>query len=287
MYIGASHPCIARFSTESTSALPVYNTGSVLGYLAKADIAFEFASGEAYGSNALRESLSEFVRGTCSLEALDISAANKVVMYGATLSTNEVGYGAEDSQPYLGFAFYRTMSVNNVKYYEAYYFPKVKAVPGQNIAAETKGRNFVMTNTPAVLEVFKPLYGKYMYTEIFATEALAIAYVETKANVTTPDALALSSSVPAEEATGVAVDAPVVLTFNNEIASEEIIMVDMLTANMISISKDFDVTGKILTITHAEPFANSLIYSVYLIGIKDIYGQSLTPAYVWFETVGE
>ena len=286
MYIGASHPCIARISTESTSALPVYNTGSVLGYIAKSDIAFEFASGEAFGSNALRESLSEFIRGTCSLEMLNISAANKVVMYGATLATNEVGYGAEDSQPYLGYAFYRTMSVDNVKYYEAYYFPKVKAVPGQNIAAETKGRTFVMTNPPAVLEVFKPQYGKYMYTEIFATEALAQAYVETKVNVTTPDALVLSSSVPADTVVGVAVDASIVLTFNNQIASEAIVAYDWGVGAFVTTGKAWDATGKILTISHVADFSTGGDIEVTIAGVKDIYGQELAPALLEFETVG-
>ena len=111
------------------------------------------------------------------------------------------------------------------------------------------------------------------------------AQVHTPDVVSAPDAIALSSSVPADDATDVAVDAPVVLTFNNKIASENIEIIDSATGNPMAITKSWDATGKILTISHAVNFTLNVMYIVPLVGVVDVYGQALAVETVTFTSV--
>jgi methionine-rich copper-binding protein CopC len=97
--------------------------------------------------------------------------------------------------------------------------------------------------------------------------------------VVAPSALALSSSTPADGATGVSVSANLTLTFNNALPAGEIYHVTLTKADGTVVAGAFslDATQKILTI---NPTANLDASSVYLVGIgvTDIYGQHLQTA---------
>jgi len=98
-----------------------------------------------------------------------------------------------------------------------------------------------------------------------------------------PSALALSTSVPADAATAVVISANIVLTFNNKI-SEEAINITSAAGVLVPAAKSWDATGKILTI---DPNANLTAATVYLIaimGVSDIYGQTLSPVVRKFTT---
>lgn len=99
-----------------------------------------------------------------------------------------------------------------------------------------------------------------------------------------PSAIALSSSVPIEGATGVAVDANIVLTFNNKINKESVIVSDE-DGVIIAGSKSFDGTGKILTFHPTANLSATTKYYVTVIGVSDIYGQSLATVIRSFTTV--
>jgi phi13 family phage major tail protein len=97
--------------------------------------------------------------------------------------------------------------------------------------------------------------------------------------VVAPSALALSSSTPADGATGVSVSANLTLTFNNALPAGEIYHVTLTKADGTVVAGAFslDATQKIMTI---NPTANLDASSVYLVGIgvTDIYGQHLQTA---------
>ncbi|MEN6522841.1 MAG: major tail protein [Anaerolineaceae bacterium] len=93
--------------------------------------------------------------------------------------------------------------------------------------------------------------------------------------ITTPDALALSSSVPTAGASGASKTANLTLTFNNALAVDAINGITLLDATpaTVSITAALDATKKIVTITHAAlagTTAHTLVYAV-----TDIYGQTL------------
>ena len=100
-----------------------------------------------------------------------------------------------------------------------------------------------------------------------------------------PDAIELSSIVPADDATSVAVDASIVITFNNSIKSDNINLVDTSTGEVIEASKNWDATRKILTMTPTSNMSNDTVHNVALFGVTDDYNQELAAVISEFETV--
>ena len=94
--------------------------------------------------------------------------------------------------------------------------------------------------------------------------------------------LALSSSNPANNATGVLATAHLALTFNNSIASEDILLIKTDSNSIVTVTKSYDSTGKVLTLTPSANLASGGVYSIVVAGIKDIYGQSLVASIIKF-----
>lgn len=98
-----------------------------------------------------------------------------------------------------------------------------------------------------------------------------------------PSAVALSTISPADDASGVAVGANVVLTFNNKIAKESIVVTSAAGA-IVEGAKSWDTDGKILTFNPTSNLSASTTYLVTIGGVVDIYGQSLATAVKNFAT---
>jgi phi13 family phage major tail protein len=97
--------------------------------------------------------------------------------------------------------------------------------------------------------------------------------------VTAPSALALSSSVPTDGATGVSVSANQTLTFNNALINDAIYEVVMAKADgtvvtMASGYPQLDATKKIMTLDPASSLSASTVYLISY-AVTDIYGQHL------------
>lgn len=107
--------------------------------------------------------------------------------------------------------------------------------------------------------------------------------VQTPDTVSAPSDIALSSIVPTDDAADVAVSSTVVLTFNNKISSESVALISAAGA-VVSVTKTFDTTGKILTLTPAENLSASTAYIVAVSGVVDVYGQELAATAKNFTT---
>jgi len=99
-----------------------------------------------------------------------------------------------------------------------------------------------------------------------------------------PSAVALSTIVPADDATGVAIDADIVMTFNNEIARESIV-VTSAAGVIVAGAKTWDTAGKVLTFNPTSDLANNTVYIVTVGGVVDIYNQALAATVKNFTTV--
>ncbi|MPM42081.1 hypothetical protein SDC9_88743 [bioreactor metagenome] len=98
-----------------------------------------------------------------------------------------------------------------------------------------------------------------------------------------PTALALSTSVPAADATGVAVAANIVLTFNNAIVNESVML--MTNAGVVvPFTKSWDSAKKVMTIDPTTNLSASTTYLLYIGGVSDIYSQSLATVVRKFTT---
>lgn len=97
--------------------------------------------------------------------------------------------------------------------------------------------------------------------------------------VSTPSALALSVSDPADGATAVLVSKTITLTFNNALENSSISNVVLVKADgtVVACTNSLDTTRKIMTV---NPNANLDAASTYIlaIGVKDIYGDDLNTA---------
>ena len=121
----------------------------------------------------------------------------------------------------------------------------------------------------------KPLKRIYGDTADAAFDATGwFDQVQTPTVTGTPDAVALSSMVPTDGATAVAVDANIVLTFNNKIAAHAVSVIKA-DGTLASAAMTWDATGKILTINPTSNLAAGSTYIVAVNGVVDIYGQAL------------
>lgn len=115
----------------------------------------------------------------------------------------------------------------------------------------------------------------------FAGADAWFAQVQTPDTLGSPSAIAMSSISPAENATNVVATANIVITFNNQIADSNIFLVNSPTGALVSVTKSWDSTGKILTMTHSALTAGAR-HAVVIANVTDVYGQELTDAISYF-----
>lgn len=99
-----------------------------------------------------------------------------------------------------------------------------------------------------------------------------------------PSALALVEIAPDDEDSDVAVDSNIVLTFNNKISRESIIVTED-DGTLVAGTKTWDTAGKVLTFKPTENLSVSTVYLVTVGGVVDIYGQALSAVVNNFMTV--
>ena len=109
--------------------------------------------------------------------------------------------------------------------------------------------------------------------------------VQTPDTESAPDALALSSSDPVDDATDVAVDKEPKLTFNNAIESEAIQIIDTTEGTIVPVTKTWSADRKQITLSHVADFDLSETYRIVLAGVRDAYGQTLAATTIDFSTV--
>lgn len=98
-----------------------------------------------------------------------------------------------------------------------------------------------------------------------------------------PSDVALTSIVPADDATAVALDSNIVLTFNNKIASESIVVTSNAGA-IVEGTKTWDSEGKVLTFNPTTNLTASTTYIVGVVSVIDIYGKKLATTVKNFAT---
>lgn len=181
------------------------------------------------------------------------------------------------------------------------WFPKGR-FSGGNVVAVTKKDN-VTVNTREYTFSASETKKKYTFTDEItgASRTKGVSYVkgdtldpafdatdffsqvQTPDTTGAPDALALSSIVPADVATDVAVNANVVLTFNNQILSGYAAVMED-DGTMVAAAQTWDDAGKVLTINPTSDMAAATLHIVTVAGFKDIYGQTLATATKTFTT---
>ena len=182
--MGLKYMAWADIAAETTSAVPTYNAGLVLGKAVSVNVSVSNAEGEVYADDALAEYISEFSSGELTAEVDNISLENQAKLYGATYASDEFKLEPTDSAPHGGVGGIQVLLVNNTRKFRAWFFPKVRAsMPDWDAA--TKGSSISFGTQPIKMKIMAPAYGPWYYVKEFTTEAAAKAYIDTKLGVAT------------------------------------------------------------------------------------------------------
>lgn len=179
---GAKYLKYARIAKEESGKLPTYEQGKaqVLGALVKADLTVNNANGELYADDKLTERMEEFANGSLAVEIDELEDETAVLIFGATLTEDgEKVDSTKDTIPNGGLCYYKSLLKNGKKFYRAYFYPKTKAVMGNDSAA-TKTSSITFATTPINFTVMEPETGQWRYTKKCDTEEEAIAWINNK-----------------------------------------------------------------------------------------------------------
>jgi hypothetical protein len=180
---GANHPC---FKPDGAPA------GVILGKLVQANLTVNLASGELYADDGLAEQLSEFASGTTNfawfaqnslaMQTYDLTDANASILYGASVSDGIVTYNKNDTAPRGCLSYYKVLMRNGVKFFKAYFYPRVRAALG-NDNAQTRSGSITFTPTDTTFTVFADDAGDWREVKTFDDATSASAWAEGRAAV--------------------------------------------------------------------------------------------------------
>lgn len=184
---GAKNPRFAPIATEPAGALPTYEEVVSVGRLIKADRSIQYASGKLYANDELAESVDEFVSGSVAMETDDLEDEVAVAIYGAEVVSKEVHYKAGQTAPLGGLTYYKVLMRNGVKFFKGYFYPRVKAVMG-NDTAQSKSDSITFGTESTTFTVFRCKTDDWCITEVFpaSEENAVIEWCDSKLGVSTP-----------------------------------------------------------------------------------------------------
>ncbi|MFA6717907.1 MAG: major tail protein [Prevotella sp.] len=232
-------------------------------------------------------------RSTYTTEAeteIKVTVSNVPAQLVATLTgkyydaaTGRVLDTGEANPPYIALGFRYNMGADGYRYY--WYLRGTFSAGSEDAKSKETDvdvKTYELTYTAITTEHEFTVNGdsRSMKRVIADTADSAFSATSWFTQVQTPDtssapaAIAMSSIVPEDDASSVAVSATIVLTFNNKIASDSVTVISAAGAIAVT-AKAYDSTGKILTITPAESLAASTTYIVSVSGVVDVYGQTL------------
>lgn len=164
---GANFPCFKR---EGAAA------GVVLGKLVSANLTVNLASGELYADDSLAEQLSEFSSGSIAMETDDMTDENASEVYGCNVNDGTVTYNTGDTCPRGMLGYYKVLMRKGVKYFKAFFYPRVRAALG-NDNAQTRGSSITFSTTSTTFTVFADDNGDWRKTKTFTDAEDAKAYI--------------------------------------------------------------------------------------------------------------
>jgi hypothetical protein len=186
---------IAPITAEAAGALPTYGTGRKVGHLMKAYISWNRGDVKLYGDDKLVAKDNSVTSGTLSIDTTYLNRADRNMLLDISES-NTPGTGevqeymlGDKESPYVGAGYVWKDNLISDKPFLAYVYMKVQF--SMNEEMETKGESTQYKQPTIEGEVFavQPLANlenKFRLEADFATEAAAIAWVNSKLNYTQP-----------------------------------------------------------------------------------------------------
>lgn len=188
--IGLKYPVYA-IATETTSAIS-YSGGSVLAKAITAKLSINSNDEKLYADDGACESDTSFSDGTITFGIDDLYDAAKVALLGyiegttidVSAGTKELLTPGETNNAYVGFGFYGRVKRSGVYKWRAIWLKKVQfKEPSDEF--ETKGQKATFKTPELEGSIMVAVDGYWKNEATFDTEAEAVAYLNTRAGITT------------------------------------------------------------------------------------------------------
>jgi len=266
------------------SETEVFRTGLVFGKAANAEVTINADPVKYYADDGVAESVSEFTEGTLKTEVDNLIDTTKAEVLGQTIDENSVIISsADDSPKYVRYSAIIPEQINGVPKFKCFVLTRVQFQPPSE-SYKSKEKSTTLTGLTMNGTIMKNADSVYKREKTFDTVTQALAWQSTEMHMpSTHDALSVTS-VPADDATNVAVTANIVLTFNNPIDHGNATLVTASTNVPVASTKTFNGAKLVLTIDPAASLAVSTEYAVILTGMTDAYGQTLDDTVITFTT---
>ena len=193
--IGMKYAVYAPFSgTHTPGSAITYGTGKQLCHAISADVTINRRDNPLYGDDTKIENDKGITDYTINFTGDDLPVSSWTELLGETAVSSGTPaavthYEVNDGNPpYVGFGYYRVLMVDNVKYYEAYWYHQVQFAKADESAA-TKNQNiewgtYQINGTGFGVELDSSGTTHFYDHMKFDTEAEAIAWIKARAGIT-------------------------------------------------------------------------------------------------------
>lgn len=234
------------------------------------------------------DQISEIIYGSGSdaveMQQKNIPLDDLARLLGHSIVNGVMIRNKDDIAPEVAFA-YQSKKSNGAIEYDKYlcgrFMEPDKEAASDGEKVDPKFKTIKGTFYPRKLDGYS---SKQMESDSTTFDSDNVAAWFTAVDGSAPSAIALSSIVPAADATAVSRSSTIVLTFNNKIADSNIMLVNSPLGTILAVSKVWDTTGKILTITPTATMAATSRHAVVYANVVDVYGQELADGISYFTT---
>lgn len=171
-------PWAADYEDKDPKKLPKYGPVVDVGQLNKINESLNFNEGSLPGDDQIVLYEKLFKDGTMDVESVYLPIKDAAAMLGAACDdSNGLAHGDDDKPPYGGYGSITHHVSKKKTYFEAIFYPKVKATPTAE-TYETRGDNINFATDKMPFHVESPACRKYKIVKDFDTEAEATAYID-------------------------------------------------------------------------------------------------------------
>lgn len=171
-------PWVADAQDTDPAKLPTYGPPKTFGQLNKVSDSPNFNEGSLPGDDQIVLYEKKFKDGTVDAESVFIPIEDAAIMFGASHDDSMgMAHGDDDNPPYIGYGFITHHTSKTASYWQAVFYPKLKANPTSK-DYETRGDSINFKTDKLQFHWESPACRKYQVIKDFATEADASAYIQ-------------------------------------------------------------------------------------------------------------
>lgn len=188
-FVGMRHPVVATVATEVAGQALTYNAGMVMGHAIMGNLTITRNQNPLRGDDVEVENDNSITGMSIEMGLDDIMEAVRVYMLGLETVDGETNQWDETAAPapYVGFGYIRVRKKNGITSFQAIWCHKAQF--GQTAENSATKGEAIEWQTPTLTGRVMGVYNSsgnepsFRHIALFATEADAIAWLNTKANM--------------------------------------------------------------------------------------------------------